>query len=74
VDKTDEKNGKEWEICEVVWCNHLTVTPSPLTLVSTPHVYLHGQKCYLVVEQNKVKLVCPNCWWISTRTHQPALL
>jgi len=56
---------------EIKWCNHLTVTPRPLVLVQTPHIYLHGQKCYLVVEENIVKLVCSDCFWISANSHKP---
>jgi len=68
VDKIQER------LEEIKWCNHLRVTPRPLTLVDVAHVYLHGQQAYLVVEENKVKLLCSECWFLSAQSHRPPLL
>lgn len=61
--ETVDKSKLEAEmLSEIVWCNHLTVTPRPLVHSEVAHVYLPKQTCYLVVEQLKVKLICPECW------------
>jgi hypothetical protein len=59
---------EEKKLTEIVWCNHLKVTPRPLVHSLVPHVYLHGQKAYLAVEEFKIKLVCPECWLLSMRS------
>jgi hypothetical protein len=46
---------------EIVWCNHLKITPRPLVHTEVPHVYIHS-RCYLAVEEGKVKILCPDCW------------
>ena len=50
------------KLTELVWCNHLRVIPSPLVSASSAHCYIPPQKTYLVVENGKVKLICPECW------------
>lgn len=46
---------------EIVWCNHLKVTPRPVVMSKVPHVYIHD-KCYLAVEEGKIMLICSHCW------------
>lgn len=58
----DNLEVKAERLAEIVWCNHLTVTPRPLVHSEVAHVYLPNQTCYLVVEDLKVKLICPECW------------
>jgi hypothetical protein len=56
------------KLTEIVWCDHLRVTTQPLVMSKVPHVFLHGDKSYLVIEMGKVKLVCPECFYESHRS------
>lgn len=51
----------EGKIKEMVACDHLPVVWQPLINQSAPHAYLRGE-LYIVVEEQKVKLVCPYCF------------
>jgi hypothetical protein len=55
------------KLAEIVWCDHLSVVIRPLVQSNVPHVYIKS-KCYLAVEENKVKLVCSECWLLSVRS------
>jgi hypothetical protein len=57
------------KLAEIVWCNHLRLIPSRLVGASVPHAYLPPQKTYIIVEERKVKLVCPECWKLSIIQH-----
>lgn len=50
------------KLTEIVWCNHLRVIPSPLIMANGAQCYIPPQKVYLIIEEGKVKLVCPECW------------
>jgi hypothetical protein len=46
---------------EIAACNHISMMPNPL-LSTTPNVAVHSTRTvYLVVEESKVKLICPSC-------------
>jgi len=61
-------NGDNLEVLkEIVWCNHLEVVTMPLKGTKTPHIFLHDGPVYLVVEENKVKMICPFCWVESAK-------
>lgn len=64
VDKSDKLE-------EIVWCDHLRLIPSPLIRSSVSHAYLPPQKTYIIVEQRKIKLLCPECWRLGIK--QPSL-
>lgn len=53
---------------EIVWCDHLKVSEMPWKGIPTPHIFLHDCHVYIVVEENKVKMVCPICWIKSAVT------
>lgn len=52
---------------EIVWCEHVRLVPSPMVLSKTAHCYIPAQQIYLVVEDAKVKVICPHCWRIGTQ-------
>jgi len=54
--------GKLKMLKEIVWCEHLAVAEMPMKFTQVQHILLHEGPVYLVVEENKVKLVCPLCW------------
>jgi hypothetical protein len=58
-------------IQEIVWCDHVRVLAQPLLTTKTPHCYLGKGQVFMIVEQNKVKIVCPNCWKIGTAPPLP---
>jgi len=58
VDTVDNRG----RLYEIVWCNHLRLIPSPLVSESVAHAYLPPQKTYIIIEEQKVKLLCPECW------------
>lgn len=66
VDKMDQEKNSE-RLKEIVWCVHLRLIPSPLVLSPVAHAYLPPQKTYIIVEEQKVKLVCPECWRAGTK-------
>lgn len=66
MDKGDKMEDQE-KLKEIVWCDHLGVKPQFLTMVGTPHAHVKGS-CYVVVEENKVKLICDHCFIQSART------
>lgn len=53
---------------EIVWCLHLKITPRPIARSEVPHIFIHDQKCYMAVEEGKVKLVCQECWKLAATT------
>ena len=60
--ETVDKGEKSGRLEEIVWCPHLRLIPSPLISTSVAHAYLPPQKTYIIVEEQKVKLLCPECW------------
>lgn len=56
---------EEAKLSEILWCNHLRVTPRPFVHTQVPHVFVCEAAIYVVVEELKVKLVCPECWRTS---------
>lgn len=60
--ETVDKLGSEERLTEILWCDHVSVVPSPLVFNKTPHCFIRTAKVYLVVEQGKIKLLCPECW------------
>jgi hypothetical protein len=66
VNKMDPEKKSE-RLNEIVWCMHLILIPSPLVTSKVAHAYLPAQKTYIVVEEQKVKLLCPDCWRIGTK-------
>ena len=57
------------KLTEIVWCDHVRVIPRPLVLHGSPHCYLPAQKIYIVVEELKIKLICPECWRRGIASH-----
>lgn len=63
---------EEARLSEILWCDHLRVTPRPLVHSQVPHVFVSKSALYVVVEGFKIKLVCPECWRISMfHSHVP---
>jgi hypothetical protein len=58
-----EAGRKKEKLTDLLWCDHLHLTPQPLMNTDVVHAYLHGQKAYIIIiEQLKVKVICPKCW------------
>ena len=55
------------KLTEIVWCDHVKVTPRPIVHTTVPHVFVHA-KCYLIVEQGKVKVICSECFMVGIRS------
>ena len=49
-------------LTEVVWCDHLEIHKNVIVISNTPNLFIVSSKFYLVAEQGKVKLLCPDCF------------
>lgn len=49
-------------LTEVVWCDHLIVNKNVVVRSNMPNLYFQDQRMYLVAEEGKVKLICPDCF------------
>lgn len=62
--ETVDKISESERLTEIVWCDHVSVVPHPLVPSPVPHFYIK-QPVYLVVEERKIKLICPQCWIVN---------
>lgn len=54
VDSVDKLN-------EAVWCNHVTAKGMWFAEGKTA-ISVTGPACYIVVEETKIKILCPTCF------------
>jgi hypothetical protein len=54
------------KLTEMVACDHLNVVWKPLVLHPAPHAWVRSKNLYIVVENGKVIMVCPECFQRST--------
>jgi len=53
--------GDKLEVTEVIACPHVKVTQNPLCSITLNVAVANIPSVYLVVEDSKIKLVCPSC-------------
>lgn len=54
------------KLTEMVACEHLPVVWQPLVLSKVPHAWVRCKALYVIVEEGKVKLICPDCFKTAT--------
>jgi hypothetical protein len=52
---------------EMIACDHLSVVWQPLLNTNVPHAWIRSKAMYVVVEEGKVKLLCPDCFYVGAR-------
>lgn len=58
------------EVSEIVSCVHLDMLKQPVVGHPTLHVmlYVKGMYLYVAVEEGRIKICCPDCFYNATQT------
>ena len=50
------------KIREVIWCDHVHITTPEILGLEVNYFILHKAPVHMVIEEQKIKLVCPSCF------------